>query len=84
MTGIIQYRSCVVSGEKARFHVWEQYSEVIAPGMAIGSHQGGQISQVFGIVEFEDGTVKRVDPYKIEFTDRQVKSYEQTVKKETL
>lgn len=76
MEEITSYRPCMVNNEKASFHIWEQYSEVVAPGIAIGSHPGGQISQVFGIVEFKDGTIKRIDPYKIKFTDRQVKSDE--------
>lgn len=65
-------RICTVNNETAMFHRWEQYSEVIAPGLTIGSHPGGQISQVFGIVEFKDGTVKRVDPCKVTFTDKEV------------
>lgn len=33
-----------------------------------GGHPGGQIGQVYGIVEFEDG-VRRIDPVKIKFCD---------------
>lgn len=33
-----------------------------------GGHPGGQIGQVYGIVEFKDG-VRRIDPAKIKFCD---------------
>ena len=33
-----------------------------------GGHPGGQIRQVYGIVEFKDG-VRRIDPAKIKFCD---------------
>lgn len=36
----------------------------------IGGHPGGQISMIYGIVEFSDG-VKRVEPTKIKFTDEE-------------
>jgi hypothetical protein len=65
------YRPCEVILEKetlkGTFHCWEQYSDIIAPSALISSHKGGQISQVFGIVEFEDGSIKRVPPYQIKF-----------------
>lgn len=60
-------RSCEVKGEKAIFHCWEHWSQVIEPSALRGGHSGGQISQVFGIVEFEDGTVKRVQPFDVKF-----------------
>lgn len=61
-------RVCEVNGKVGYFHCWEQYGDVIAPGLTIGSHPGGQYSRIFGIVEFADG-VERVDPSKIKFTD---------------
>ena len=39
----------------------------------IGGHPAGQISQVYGIVEFVDG-VKRIDPSKIRFIDEENQS----------
>lgn len=33
-----------------------------------GGHPGGQIGQIYGIVEFKDG-VRRIDPAKIKFCD---------------
>nr|DAG06412.1 MAG TPA: hypothetical protein [Siphoviridae sp. cthu813] len=35
-------RSCTVGGESGYFHCWEQYADVITPGLTIGSQQGGQ------------------------------------------
>lgn len=60
-----ELRLCKVGKETGYFHCWEQYSDVIAPGLTVGSHPGGQYSRVFGIVEFDDG-VERVSAEKIE------------------
>lgn len=61
-------RLCEVDGEFGYFHTWEQWSNVVDASPLRGGHPGGQVSQVYGIVEFEDG-VRRVDPAKIEFID---------------
>ena len=63
-------RPCTVGGESGYFHCWEQYTDVIAPGLTIGSQQGGQFSRVYGIVEFAD-RVERVEPFRIKFTDEE-------------
>lgn len=63
-----ELRLCKVNGQLGYFHCWEQYADVILPGISIGSHPGGQYSRVFGIVEFSD-SVKRIDPSSIEFVD---------------
>ena len=52
------------------FHCWEHYADVLAPGLTVGSHPGGQYVRVYGIVEFEDG-VERVNPSNIKFIDEQ-------------
>lgn len=57
-------RLCEVNGELGRFHIWEQWSNVVDASPL----RGGQIGQVYGIVEFKDG-VRRVDPAKIKFCD---------------
>ena len=51
------------------FHIWgiESY---IKSGYSVGT-VAGQISSTFGIVEYEDGTVHRVAPECIKFTDRE-------------
>lgn len=63
-------RLCEVNGELGYFHTWEQWSDVIDSSPLLGGHPGGQVSQVYGIVEFKDG-VRRVDPYRIKFCDEQ-------------
>lgn len=63
-----ELRLCQVGKETGYFHCWEQYADVIAPGLTVGSHPGGQYSRVFGIVEFDDG-IERVSPEKIKFVD---------------
>ena len=63
-----ELRLCKVAEEIGYFHCWEQYADVIAPGITIGSAPGGQISNVFGIVEFSD-RVTRIEPWEIKFID---------------
>lgn len=54
-------RLCEVNGELGYFHCWEHWSNVIDASPLRGGHPGGQIGQVYGIVEFTDG-VRRIDP----------------------
>lgn len=61
-------RLCEVNGELGQFHIWEQWPNVVDASPLRGGHPGGQIGQVYGIVEFKDG-VRRVDPSKIRFKD---------------
>lgn len=63
-------RLCEVNGELGQFHIWEQWSNVVYASPLRGGHPGGQVGQVYGIVEFKDG-VRRVDPVKIKFCDEQ-------------
>ena len=63
-------RLCEVDGELGYFHCWEHWSNVIDASPLRGGHPGGQIRQVYGIVEFKDG-VRRVDPSKIKFCDEE-------------
>jgi len=44
-------RDCIVKGRKAKFHAWEHNAWVVAPGISIGSHPGGQMAITFGIVD---------------------------------
>lgn len=64
----VPQRKCVVDGRPGYFHLWEQYSEVVAPSLLMGGHPGRTISRVFGIVEFADG-VQRINPCDIKFVD---------------
>lgn len=64
----LETRLCEVNGEFGYFHCWEHWSNVVAASPLRGGHPGGQIGQVYGIVEFS-GEVRRVDPSKIRFKD---------------
>ena len=68
MTIEYELRLCEVNGELGYFHCWEQWSKPIPPSVMAGGPPGGQLSQIFGVVEFGDG-VRRVDPTAIKFCD---------------
>lgn len=61
-------RPCIVEGKSCVFHGWFQYG-------GVGVHSGsgkiidGKVNYLSGLVEFEDGRIKRVDPEKIQFVD---------------
>ena len=65
----LKRRPCYVDEKRALFNCWSQESEIIAPSLYVGGHGGGVISGVLGIVEFEDGTVARVNPERIRFVN---------------
>lgn len=69
------FRTCRYENENHLFHGFEQWSNVIGESVAIGGHPGGQISQVFALIEDENGNIKRVDPTAIKFTDNEFKNY---------
>ena len=62
-------RTCTVDGKPGYFHRWIDFAEIVAPGVTIGSHPGGQIMETRAIVELEDGTVELPYPNKVKFTD---------------
>lgn len=62
-------RPCMVDGEKALFHRWEDYATVIEPSPMVGGHPGGQLRETFAIVEMESGQVMEVKPTKVKFED---------------
>lgn len=64
-----EIRLCEVNDEIGYFHCWEHWANVVDASPLRGGHPGGQVGQVYGIVEFSDG-VKRVDPEKIKFCDQ--------------
>jgi hypothetical protein len=64
-------RPCIVGGKMAVFHRWADKAHVIPPGRTVGSHSGGQMRFLVGIVEYEDGTVCECYPYEIKFTDKE-------------
>lgn len=67
---VYQIRTCTVDGTKALFHRW---ADIASP--LVGGPPGGQLYQVYGLVEFEDGTVQMVDPERIRFEDTDFGQY---------
>lgn len=63
-------RGCEVDGRPGYFHCWEHWANVVGESALRGGHPGGQVGQVYAIVEFSDG-VKRIDPAKVKFTDEE-------------
>ena len=61
-------RLCKVKGELGLFHCWEHWSNVVGASALRSGHPGGQIGQVYGIVEFKNG-VRRVEPESVRFCD---------------
>lgn len=59
----MERRNCEVEGEVGYFHTWEHFADTI------------EASRVYGIVEFGDGSVKRVDPTKIIFKKSSKEGY---------
>ena len=74
-----EYRPCVVRQGKnkeerrALFHRWADYAQ-IREAMTIGS-VSGQLSEPFGIVEYDDGTIDVRSPGYIRFTDSKVSAF---------
>ena len=63
-------RPCFVNGQKAMFHCWRHASQVISPSPLFGGHPGGVVSETYGIVEYEDGSIAAyVEPGSIRFAD---------------
>lgn len=75
-------RPCMVANRKggeekrALFHCWWNWSNVIGPSLLQGGHSGGQVSETYGIVEFEDGSVENVYPTLVRFLDNPFDEYE--------
>lgn len=66
---MIDKRPCLIKDKKALFHMWFECAKVVPPSPMVGGHSGGIIKDVFGLVEFEDGSVSEVYPYEIKFLD---------------
>lgn len=62
-----EYRPCFVDGEKALFHRWVVISEIIPPSMLRGGHNGGNVTETFALVEFENGEIRLSHPRQIRF-----------------
>ena len=62
-------RPRVARGKKGWFHCWCHVSEIVAPSNLRGGHSGGVIATTLGLVEDEDGNVRKVYPEEITFLE---------------
>ncbi len=60
---------------KALFHCWNFRSELYSASPMVGGHPGGQVSDTFALVEYEDGTIHEVEPTQIRFVDNAMSEY---------
>ena len=70
-----ELRPCIANDKKALFHRWNERREIIAPSLLKGGHGGGVLQAVFGLVEYEDGTMAEIFPENIRFLDNKAKEY---------
>lgn len=62
-------RPCIAKGNRAAFHRWVEHSYVQPPGIMVGSSNGGQVTYLRALVEFETGQVVEVMPDDVIFRD---------------
>ena len=62
-------RPCYIHERKGMFHAWINRARVAPASMMIGGGEGGQLWEVFGLIEFEDGHMEEVYPTRVRFAD---------------
>ena len=62
-------RPCYAKCRKAMFHGWYHKYFVVPPSPMIGGYPGGQMSDLYAIVEYEHGTCDLVTYDDIKFID---------------
>ena len=67
-------RPCYARGKRAIFHRWAEFSSLLAESPLKGGPPAGRVSNVSGIVEYEDGNVDCVHPSEIKFIDSACKT----------
>ena len=60
-----EMRPCIVNGQNASFHCWGQASME----KRLKNGEWGVVHKIYGVVEFEDGSVAQVVPDLIVFSD---------------
>lgn len=66
-------RPCLAMGKRALFHTWVEVSTV---HRAVSrSDVTGIMTDVYGLCEFEDGTVKKIKVSDIKFLDKPMRGY---------
>lgn len=66
----IELRPCLVNGKKALFHKWIKELSNFKP-----ASEAGWEERVYGLVEYEDGTLGKVEYGDIQFTDYKIRDY---------
>lgn len=64
-----ELRPCLFKNKKALFHRWDEVSQAVEAGFAIGSHPAGWLKYTLAIIELEDGKIVEVSPTLIKFLD---------------
>lgn len=62
-------RPCIVDNDEMLFHCWVNVSQIVSPSIMVGGHNGGVISDIFGLVENKEGKVLKVYTKDIRFLD---------------
>ncbi len=70
-----ELRPCIVDDHKALFHGWTEKEYVVEASLMIGGAPAGQIKYLYGVVEYEDGTVHMCVPTQIRFADDKIREY---------
>ena len=70
-----ELRPCIAGNKKALFHRWIDRATVIDGSPMIGGHPGGQLWEVHGLVEFEDGHMGGYPICDIRFLDNKFEEY---------
>lgn len=68
-----ELRPCAVKGKKALFHEWSHVSTIKVA--MLKESVSGVVSDTYGIVEYENGVVERVNPAEICFYDNKISEY---------
>ncbi len=77
----VSLRPCVLLGNKAHpderalFHRWVDRAYIVPPSPMVGGDPGGQMWNVYGLVELEDGSVIKVPASSIRFLDNRFGDY---------
>ena len=76
-----KYRVCRARGKLAWFHRWTENSFVVQPEPNGDKPCGGQVSCIYGVVEYGDGSIGVIKPPDIKFLDNPNSDMEGTLKK---
>lgn len=76
-----ELRPCLFKNKKALFHRWDEVSQAVEAGFAIGSNPAGWLKYTLAIIELEDGKIVEVSPELIKFLDSEENFSEYCFKK---